>query len=602
MSVGTLFISLLATALLLSGCALLGSTVTPAPDPSAAAEVRKVAAYELVVEAPRELRTLLLTHLDLARFQQTEASQQLSSIELDRLAATTPIEARGLLETAGFFNAEVLLERRPGALEQVVVKVTPGPLTEVASLLIQYSGAIEADAAAAAALTRGWTLDKGDGFSQDAWSSAKSALLVRARAGGYPLARWASSVARVNAEANTADLSLLLDSGPLFRLGELRIEGLRYQSEQSVRYLAGFTPGAPYDERTLLDFQERLQKTLLFDSVNVELQIEPGRDQAAVVLVRVREAPRQQATTGIGYDANTGQRVTLEYINRVPFGLPLRSRAKLDLGRDLRAAELELSSHPLPDMQRNLASLAFEQERSTDKIINSISTRLGRLRETDRDERLIYGELLRSQERSAGSSISSNAVSLNTQWIRRRLDSALLPTDGHQALLLLGAGRADNSASDSGAFGRMQLKLGWYRPLGRHWYANARGELGQVFASDSVGIPEKLLFRAGGDDSVRGYAYRSLGPTRLGVDVGGRVLGTASFELARPLALSLPNYWGAVFVDAGRAADHWNDFKPALGYGVGLRWRSPVGPLRLDVARGQELQKWRLHVSVGIAL
>ena len=77
---------------------------------------------------------------------------------------------------------------------------------------------------------------------------------------------------------------------------------------------------------------------------------------------------------------------------------------------------------------------------------------------------------------------------------------------------------------------------------------------------------------------------------------------TTSLELARPLAASLPSLWGAVFVDAGRAANDWPDVgHPALGLGVGLRWRSPVGPLRLDWAWGREVHRARLHFSVGIA-
>ncbi|MDH4290420.1 MAG: BamA/TamA family outer membrane protein, partial [Aquincola sp.] len=129
----------------------------------------------------------------------------------------------------------------------------------------------------------------------------------------------------------------------------------------------------------------------------------------------------------------------------------------------------------------------------------------------------------------------------------------------------------------------------------------ARLEIGQVYARDNVEVPETQRFRAGGDDSVRGYAWRSLTPQVAGVDVGGRVIGTASLEIARPVSESLPSVWWAAFVDAGRAAARWNDFKPAWGAGLGLRWRSPVGPLRADVAYGEEVRDWRLHLSVGIA-
>jgi translocation and assembly module TamA len=99
---------------------------------------------------------------------------------------------------------------------------------------------------------------------------------------------------------------------------------------------------------------------------------------------------------------------------------------------------------------------------------------------------------------------------------------------------------------------------------------------------------------------VRGYGYRELAPERNGRIIGGDVLLTGSVELARPVAPSLPAVWGAVFVDGGRAASAWNSYKPAFGYGVGVRWRSPIGPLRADVAYGEELRKFRLHLSVGI--
>jgi translocation and assembly module TamA len=125
--------------------------------------------------------------------------------------------------------------------------------------------------------------------------------------------------------------------------------------------------------------------------------------------------------------------------------------------------------------------------------------------------------------------------------------------------------------------------------------------VGQVFGADGVQVPETQRFRAGGDDSVRGYAYRSLTPQIAGVDVGGRVLGTASIEIAHPLSPSLPSLWGAAFVDAGTAAARWRDYKPEWGAGLGLRWRSPVGPLRADVAYGEAVRQWRLHLSVGIA-
>jgi len=177
----------------------------------------------------------------------------------------------------------------------------------------------------------------------------------------------------------------------------------------------------------------------------------------------------------------------------------------------------------------------------------------------------------------------------------------VLPTRGITASAQVAGGFAQSNFADNGPFARAAGRLTGYLPLPGNWYGQARVEAGEVFAKASVGIPDTLLFRAGGDDSVRGYGYRSLGPLKSGVLASGRVLLTASAEIARPFSDRWPNVWYAAFVDAGNAADDWKDLDPAIGYGVGVRWRSPVGPLRFDVAYGREVRSVRLHFSVGIA-
>ena len=121
-----------------------------------------------------------------------------------------------------------------------------------------------------------------------------------------------------------------------------------------------------------------------------------------------------------------------------------------------------------------------------------------------------------------------------------------------------------------------------------------------MFVHSRIAVPDTVLFRAGGDNSVRGYGYRTLGPRVNGVVVGGRVETTASVEVEHALTARLPSLFGALFVDAGNAADQWNDLRPVVGVGAGLHYRSPVGPLRLDVAYGVNEQRWRLHLSVGV--
>ena len=129
-----------------------------------------------------------------------------------------------------------------------------------------------------------------------------------------------------------------------------------------------------------------------------------------------------------------------------------------------------------------------------------------------------------------------------------------------------------------------------------------------MFAPRELVLPESLRWRAGGDESVRGYSYRSLGPRQGTQEVGGRVVWTASVEASQPLSKSwvggLDGLAAAAFVDAGQAAERWKEASPAWGFGAGVRWRSPVGLLRADIAKGEKSQGggWRLHIAVGLAL
>jgi translocation and assembly module TamA len=599
-----------AALVVLAGCAGLPFG-KPAAATAEAESVAQVAAYDLEIDAPAALRTLLERHLDLARFRESSAPGDITDVELDRLIGAAPAQVHALLETEGHFQSQVEITRSRDAQSRRLLRiaVSPGPQAQVVSMRLDVAGALETaaqggDAAALDqrdALREAWPLQPGKAFTQAAWSDAKGSTLARLRAEGYPAAAWRDTHARVDAAAGTAALTAELDSGPLFRLGEIRIEGLQRYDEASVRRLATFAPGDPYSEQRLLDFQERLYKLELFEGAAVEIDVDPALAERVPVQVRVKEQPLQQATVGIGYSANTGPRLTLEHQHRRIFGTRWTASNKLELGPDQKRWQGDLKSHPLDGLYRDLVGGSAERLRTDADLRTSWSARVGRTQDTPRIERLYFLELVHARVESDGSIDDSNAVSANYHWIWRDLDSALLPTTGLSLSLQGAGGFARSSTDDSGPFGRAWGRLTLYRPLGASWYGTARVEAGQVFARDSVGVPDTLLFRAGGDESVRGYDYRTLGPLVDGVVASGRVVATASAEIARPIWADRPVFWWAAFVDAGNAANRWSRLKPALGYGLGLRWRSPVGPLRIDAAYGQDVKRLRLHLSVGIA-
>ncbi|MEP7301941.1 MAG: BamA/TamA family outer membrane protein [Caldimonas sp.] len=604
-------------AMLLGGCASLPFFGNK-DDPAAVAHEPEIALYELEVRAPAPLRALLLEYLDLARFQKAPESDAISGPELDRLAVAAPAQARGLLETEGYFEAEVTLARSTdgAGLPRLTMTVVPGPRVTVGSVAIESTAPLaprtptrdEPWSDRLDKLRQTWTLRPGRPFRQPAWSSAKNSALGELRADGYPTAAWQDTHAKVDVAAGSAALEVTIEGGPLFRLGPVRVEGTSRYDEAVVRRLATFFRGEVYNEKLLLDYQERLVRIGLFEGASVELDA-TGPPEAAPVLVKVKELTQHQATFGVGYSANTGPRVSVEHYDRKVFGQPWIAHSTLSFGPDLKSIGSAFASYPDDGLWRKIASASVERLIAADETRDSWTTRLGRSKDATRYERLYYLEAAHARVTSAPLTTSSEAVSFNYHWLRRDLDNVLSPTEGTALSLQGGAGYGKGAETRSdiagefrsrGPFVRAFARASWFRPLGG-WFANARVEAGKVFVHSRIAVPDTVLFRAGGEDSVRGYGYRTLGPTVNGAVVGGRVLLTGSVELEHPLSDRLPGLLGAVFADAGNAADRWSELHPVLGVGVGLHYRSPVGPLRLDLAWGQDVRRLRLHVSVGIA-
>ena len=450
-------------AALLGGCSSLpffskkddADATKKAPEP-------EVALYEFDVDAPKPLRTLLLTYLDVARFQKAPKSDAIAGPELERLAAAAPAQARALLETEGYFDATVKITLTPVAgaaasgvaggagttgLPRMAMTVVPGPQVIVKSVAIGSTTPLATRAATREQpfadrldeLRKHWTLREGDPFRQAAWDAAKNAALGELRADGYPTASWQSTQAAIDATANTAALEATIESGPLYQLGAIRVEGVHRYDVDAVKRLATFFSGAPYSEKVLLDYQDRLAKVGLFEGASVELDA-TGPPDAAPVVVKVKELSQHQATFGVGYSANTGPRVSIEHYDRKVFGQPYIAHSTLSYGPDLKSLGTEFTSYPHENMWRDLFAANIEELKAADETRDSWSTRVGRSQDTTRFERLFYLEAVHAKVSSAPLVDSADAFSVNYNWLRRDLDSILSPTEG-TALSLQGGRR-----------------------------------------------------------------------------------------------------------------------------------------------------------------
>lgn len=199
------------------------------------------------------------------------------------------------------------------------------------------------------------------------------------------------------------------------------------------------------------------------------------------------------------------------------------------------------------------------------------------------------------QRITASRAANMQTLSLNYSWTLRGVDDLLRPRAGHLVNLQLGG--ASKALLSTRSFVRAYGRGVYILPLGRADRVHLRAEAGVVKADGRDGIPAEFLFRAGGDQSIRGYAYQSLGVREGAAIVGARYLLAGTLEYQHDFS----EQWGAaVFVDSGNATDRMASFKAVHGYGVGVRWNSPVGALNFDVARASVDHKLRFHFTISV--
>jgi translocation and assembly module TamA len=617
-----------------AGAASASAAATPAAEAASAAEPANTRA--IVIEAPDKLRNLLEANLDLERAARLPATESLDDSEWARLVAVAPAQAKELLETEGLFRAEVQAAPDPADPHVIRIQVDPGPQARVGRLTIEFDGVIatkvdqgDSDAIALERQVRdAWPLKPGAPFRNADWSSAKSQVLSRMRTQAYAAASWTATSVQVDPATNQARLFLVVDSGPQFLAGNLVVEGLERQPEKTVRDLAGWSAGVPLTQTRLQDYTDRLTKTGLFDQVAVVYDPDPEQAGHATVTAHVHEPQLQQATIAVGYGTTSGPHITLEHKNRLILGHAATLTNKIQYGKEIQQWDVDLTTHPAENFHSWVFGGSVGTIFSSSDTVRTEYIRFGRTRDTSALDRLIFAQVLhsvrcatvevetrprpRSEAEPAGAvppetqtfedCTNAYATSLNEHIVFRRLDSIVLPTEGWSLSAQVGGGEAGGPDSDWGPYVRLYGRLTGYKPLGGAWYGQARLELGQIFVRSDVAMPDAEQWRAGGEDSVRGYEWRSLAPVdKYDQPIGGNALITTSVEVSHPLLASLPSVWWALFFDAGRATARLDDLKMARGYGLGIRWRSPVGPLRVDWSWGEEINKGRIDLAVGIA-
>ncbi len=516
--------------------------------------------------------------------------------EVRRLHARAPAEIEAGMKAFGYYRAAVrahlTVEGRRG---HAVYTVTPGAPVRLRKVDVHVTGP-GADLPAFRAAVDGFPLARGQTLRHPAYLAGKAALRDAADAGGFLDARFDTSVIHIDAALTTATILIEFATGPRYRFGEVRF----HQSVLDPEFLRGypdFHRGDPFDARELVQLQKRLGDLPYFRTVEVVPRQDLAEGVEVPVDVALTPAKPQRYAFGLGYGTDNGVHgragIQLRRINRRAH----RAEGQVQISEIERTVGAQYFI-PWPYPRTELLTLSggyqdLDPQTSRSQALRfeaSLARGRGGVRET-------YTLTFQREDYSVGVDEGTSELLMpQVAWTLVRADDRVYATHGVRVRARL-RGAAERAGSDV-SFAQLSVNGKWIASPFFRTRVLLRSDLGYTRTAQFHRLPPSIRFFAGGAQSVRGYAYQALGPLdEEGHVIGGETLVVGSAELEQRL---LENWGVAAFYDLGNAMRSLRD-PLEDGAGAGLRWRSPVGLVRADIAwaLGKPGTPWRFHLVLG---
>lgn len=476
-------------------------------------------------------------------------------------------------------------------------RIDSGPRVHLRRVSIGVSGAGQSDSGLTRVLIKA-DLVAGNGLDQRAYDEFKSTLAALAQRRGYFDGRFAASRLDVYPGELAADITIDYASGERYRFGPVTLDQSVVDPELALRYVE-FEPGEPYDADRLNELYTDLLAGGYFQNVELRTTPRPAPDLDVPLTIVLTAAPPRTWTTGVGYATDTGAKLRLGFLhqrlNRKGHQLEFNSSFSEVLGEATLSYRLP-QGRPRDEWLSVDTGYKYENtedSRSTEFRLGmkQVKRRRGNWRETR------FVDYLLESFTVAGEPGNSSLVLPGISWANQPLLLSNRPRRAHR-LAFTARGTDEILGSDT-AFLQLETAGKMILPLWSTARLLLRAEAGWTMKQDFKDLPFSVRYFAGGDYSVRGYDYKTLGPTDAeGKVVGGtdKLVGSIEFDQR-----VFDNWSVAAFVDVGNAFDNFTNLSLKTGVGAGIRWYSPLGPVRFDV--GVPLDKtsdsFRIHITLG---
>ncbi|NVD07614.1 outer membrane protein assembly factor [Vibrio sp. JPW-9-11-11] len=480
---------------------------------------------------------------------------------------------------------------------RVTVTIEPGPVVLIEEVDIQVSGEASTDKDFSAAIEKSG-LKVGQPLIHSQYDALKSNLRNLALQRGYFEANYTLSRLEVSPDLNQAFIRLHFDSGIRYHFGESTIHGSQIDQER-VESLAPYQRGEPYLVSQVGEYNQNLSNTDWFSSVFVEPDLSKlGQGRELPMKISLAPQARNQLETGLGYSTDVGVRGSLKW--KKPW---VNSRGhSFDSSFSLSAPEQTITAGyriPLDDVLREYYRIQYGMKKLDSRDTKSLESNLALERHWVLDNgwhRTLFVRYLIENYEQGLQDDTGQFVLPGISFSRSRIRGGTMPMWGDRQTLTVEYG--DSSMLSETRVTRLMGGMTWIRSLGGNHRGIFRIDGGANIADEFDKLSPSLRFFAGGDNNLRGYGYESISPRDAsGALTGAKYMATTSLEYQYRVH---GNWWGAVFYDLGDAFNEKPEFK--RGTGVGIRWASPVGPIRLDFAWGLDAapgDEFKIHFTLG---
>ncbi|AOT09491.1 autotransporter assembly complex protein TamA [Pseudoalteromonas luteoviolacea] len=506
-------------------------------------------------------------------------------------------DVRLALQALGYYEFSIDIEFSSHS-QQLKVHVELAPAFKWHTIDVRIQGDANHDQVLQR-LLKSLPIKVGGVLRHDAYSSAKSQIESTLLERGYFDFTWQKSRLEVNQTSKHAAAKLYLESGPRYKFGELKLSG-GSKATRFIVELATFDQNTNYDAKKLSDYSIALNETPYFANVTVYPLLKERQLGKVPVRVDVTDKPANSFEIGGGYSTELDAKFRLKWkkpwVNQ--FGHSFETDLNLsERKQDITGAYTIPVGDPNDDLWRVLSGYQLQDDLTEGVKLTTWNVQLQRQRVFESGwVRTAFLKREHEKSEQTGLLLDTEMLLPGVSYARKRSKGGMTPSWGSEQLLTLEV--AHESVISSTSLAKIHWKQAWLRTYKARHLALLRAELGALVAKEFDKTPLNMRFFAGGDQSIRGFAFQSISPRGpQGERLGAKYLVAASAEYNYQF---LPNWRAAIFVDAGTATNDFEE-KWSVGAGFGFRYLTPFGPVRVDHAWGlsKPSKSTRLSIVIG---